>query len=104
MIHRSLPYLVAGCALAFAIGGCSSSQYTNLTVPQCVAEAKLALRDADFTQNLEVTGVGDDRAVSGEHGSYRGSVYCVPGKRTVEVTGLDLAMAQFYKKSIIKRF
>jgi len=89
---------------AMMTASCSSWQYTNLTVPQCVAEAKLALRDSDFTQNLRVTGAADAQTVIGEHGSYEGSIECVPGKRTVEVSGIDLAMVQLYKQSIIRRF
>lgn len=97
---------------AVAIGGagilmasCSSSwQHTVLSVNRCVAEAKIALRDADFTQHLHVVVQSNERTVLGKHGAYKASVRCIPGQRAVEVTGWDQAMTDFYKKSIIKRF
>lgn len=75
----------------------------NLTLSQCVAAAKLAMRDSDFTQNLQMLDLGLDRAVKGEHGSYQGTVICRQGQRTVEMTGPDIAQVEFYKRSIIRR-
>lgn len=93
--------VIVMCSVA---AGCSASrQNMNLTLSQCVAAAKLAMRDSDFTQNLRVLDRGLDRAVKGEHGSYRGTVACLQGQRAVEVTGPDIAQVEFYKRSIIRR-
>jgi len=92
------------------LAGCSSvQQYTNLSVAECTRTARLAMRDSDFTQNLLITHYNDGSAViSGEHGGYRGRIYCAPGQRTVEVTGADIKevdyYVDYYKNSIIRRF
>ena len=101
----SMKQLSAACLLAALASGCSSAwQYTDIPLSQCVAEAKLALRDSDFTQNLHITSDGDSSAVFGEHGDYKASILCQQGKRTVKVAGWDLTMTSFYKESIVRRF
>ena len=67
------------------------------------------MRDSDFTQNLRVIHYNDSGTViSGEHGGYRGQIFCAPGQRTVEVTGADIKQVDYYvdyyKYSIIRRF
>jgi len=97
-----------GCAIVLA--GCSSIQQpTNLSVVECTRTARLALRDSDFAQNLRVIHYNDSGTViSGEHGGYRGQIFCAPGQRTVEVTGADIKQVDYYvdyyKYSIIRRF
>jgi outer membrane murein-binding lipoprotein Lpp len=99
---KSVAVCLAGCLMA----GCSANtaQYTNLSVSACVQSAKLAMRDADFTENLRVVRAEDGMIVYGEHGGYKGRVYCWADKRTVEVSGFDLDQTAFYRTSIIRRF
>jgi hypothetical protein len=93
--------LLMGCSLA----ACSSSwQYTILTVNECVRTAKLAMRDSDFTEDLRVVSMDDRTVILGEHGGYKGRIYCDPNKRTVEVSGVDPEQTRLYRNSIISRF
>jgi len=93
--------LLMGCSLA----ACSSSwQYTILTVNECVRTAKLAMRDSDFTEDLRVVSMDGRTIILGEHGGYKGRIYCDPNKRTVEVSGLDPEQTRLYRNSIISRF
>jgi hypothetical protein len=96
-----LAICLTGCLMA----SCSNTtQYTYLSVSECVQIAKLAMRDADFTENLHVVRAESGMIVHGEHGGYKGRVYCRTNKRTVEVSGFDVGQVEFYKKSIISRF
>jgi hypothetical protein len=96
--------------LAVCLTGClmascnNTAQYTNLSVRECVQSAKLAMRDANFTENLRVVRAESGMIVYGEHGGYKGRVYCWTDKRTVEVSGFDVDQVGFYRKSIISRF
>lgn len=101
MKRISIIRAVLVCSVAAGCG--ANRQDVNLTLSQCVAVAKLAMRDSDFTQNLRIVDRGLDRAVKGEHGSYQGTVTCRQDQRTVEMTGPDLAQVEFYKRSIIRR-
>ncbi len=82
----------------------NTAQYTHLSVSECVQSAKLAMRDADFTENLSAVRAENGMIVYGEHGGYKGRVYCWTDKRTVEVSGFDLDQTAFYRTSIISRF
>ena len=97
----SLGICLTGCLMA----SCSNTaQYTYHSASECVQSAKLAMRDADFTENLHVVRAESGMIVHGEHGGYKGRVYCWTNKRTVEVSGFDVDQVEFYRKSIISRF
>ena len=90
--------------VACLLPSCTSSlQYTALSLHNCIETAKLAMRDSDFTENLRVASTADSVTISGEHGGYRGRISCFPDKRSVEVVGIDIDQANFYKNSIIRR-
>lgn len=92
------------CLVACLLPSCTSSlQYTRLSLGNCIETGKLAMRDSDFTENLRVVRTGDSATITGEHGDYRGRISCLPDKRSVEVVGIDIDQANFYKKSIIRR-
>ena len=97
-------------ALAIYLTGCltascsRTTQNTNLSVSKCVQSGKLAMRDADFTENLRVVRTESGMIVQGQHGGYSGRVYCWTNQRTVEVSGFDVDQVKFYRKSIISRF
>jgi hypothetical protein len=96
-----LAVCLTGCLMA----SCSNTmQHTNLSVNECVQTAKLAMRDADFTENLRVVRAESGMIIYGEHGGYKGRVYCWPNKRTVGVLGFDVDQVGFYKKSITSKF
>ena len=92
------------CLVACLLPGCTSSlQYTRLSLSNCIETSKLAMRDSDFTENLRVVRSADSVTITGEHGGYRGRISCFPDKRSVEVVGIDIDQANFYKKSIVRR-
>ena len=97
---------IAVCFTGCLTASCSinTAQYTDLSVGECVRSAKLAMRDADFGEHLGVVRAENGMIVYGEHGGYKGQVYCWTGKRTVEVSGFDLDQTAFYRTSIISKF
>jgi hypothetical protein len=93
--------LLVGCLLA----DCSrSSQYTILSIDECVRTAKLAMRDSDFTEDLRVVSIDGRTVVLGKHGGYKGRILCDTNKRTVEVSGLDPEQTKLYRNCIVSRF
>jgi len=97
--------VLALVSAACLMSSCSSSwQYIDMSASECVRTTELALRDADFTEGLQVVHDADSVLVVGEHAGYQAKVTCQPNIRTVEVAGFDPDQVQFYKKSIIKRF
>jgi hypothetical protein len=104
----AVKFLITGlfiCLMGCVLAGCSNAwQYARLSVRECVQSAKLAMRDADFTENLHVARRDNGMMVSGDHGGYNGLVYCWANKRKVEVFGFDTKQVEFYRNSIISRF
>ena len=88
--------------------GCTAGGWQPVagSMDQCVQRAKLAMRDADFTERLAIYPGADETVVYGQHGGYRAHLHCFPDDRAVrvEVTGFDPAQTERYKESIIKRF
>ena len=102
--RRAWASLAGGLALA----GCTAGGWLPSTgsVEHCVQRAKLAMRDADFTERLSVYPGPGETILHGQHGGYRAQLYCTagaPGIR-VEVQGFDPKQTERYKESIISRF
>jgi len=99
---------ITSLALCGLLIGCSSSSWrtTDFSLDECVRRAKLAMRDADFTERLHVVGDASGQGVSGRHGSYWAEIGCSSERRTVNVavTGPDPELTERYKGSITKRF
>jgi hypothetical protein len=96
--------LIGGALLA----GCSTAvvRPSGMTKAGCVHRAKLAMRDADFTEQLAVAGDGRKITIRGRHGDYRAELDCARGRETigVVVTGPDPDQTARYRDSITRRF
>ena len=91
MTNKSSITGIAIYLIGFLAASCSNTtQTTDLSVSECVQSGKLAMRDADFTVNLRVVRAESGMIVQGEHGGYKGRVYCWTNIRTVEVSGFDV--------------
>jgi hypothetical protein len=107
MAGKSLMAAMAAVSAACAVVGCTAGSWAPVdgSVEHCVQRAKLAMRDADFTERLAVLPGEGETVVYGQHGGYRAHLHCVPNQPLrVEVTGFDPAQTERYKGSIIKRF
>jgi hypothetical protein len=108
MAGRPLSAVAAGLAGAFALAACTAGGWQPMSgsVEQCVARAKLAMRDSDFMERFAIYPGPEETILYGQHGGYRAQLYCAagaPGIR-VEVKGFDPAQTERYKQSIISRF
>jgi hypothetical protein len=88
------------------LAGCISSMgwETNLGVGTCVQRAKLALRDSDFNQGLEIVGDRGNRTVIADHGSYQARLNCMLHDVDFIVIGPDYNQALWYRDTIIRKF
>ena len=82
----------------------SSTWETNLKTNVCVQRAKLALRDSDFNQGLEIVGDKDNKMVTADHGSYQARLNCILDKIHFVVIGPDYDQALWYRDTIIRKF
>ena len=100
--------LITSLVLAGLLTGCSSGSWrpVGLSLDECVRRAKLAMRDADFTERFHVVDDATRRGVSGRHGGYWAEIGCSieRGIVNVAVTGPDPELTERYKDSITKRF
>jgi len=110
MAGRPLTASVAGLAAVVALAGCTAEGWRPTagvaSVERCVARAKLAMRDSDFTERIAIYPGSGETVLYGQHGGYRAQLYCTagaPGIR-VEVKGFDPEQTERYKESIIRRF
>lgn len=101
--------VTASLAAAVALSACTAEGWRPTpagSVERCVARAKLAMRDSDFTERVAIDPGPDETVLYGQHGGYRAQLYCTagaPGIR-VEVKGFDPEQTERYKESIIRRF
>ena len=97
------PGVLVSAALLF---GCAagSTWETNLGVGACVQRAKLALRDSDFNQGLEIVGDKNGKLLAAEHGSYQAQLHCMLDQISFVVVGPDYDQALWYRDTIIRKF
>jgi len=108
MAGKSLTAALASLAGGLTLIGCTAAGWapSSGSVEHCVEQAKLVMRDSDFTERLAIYPAPGETVVYGQHGGYRAQLYCTagaPGIR-VEVKGFDPAQTERYKESIIRRF
>jgi hypothetical protein len=98
----SLGVLVSACLLVGCAAG--STWETTLGVGACVQRAKLALRDSDFNQGLEIVGDKDNKMLTADHGSYQARLNCMLDQVRFVVVGPDYDQALWYRDTIIRKF
>lgn len=101
--------LISAPSILFSAGlllGCAASSVweTNLGLSACVQRAKLALRDADFNQDLDIVGNKDSKTVVADHGSYQAQLNCMLDEVHFVVVGPDYHQALWYRDTIIRKF
>ena len=99
----------AGAALVSAmLAACSSIAWRPATfsVEACVSQAKLAVRDADFTEHLSIVAYAAGTIVSGRHGSYWARIDCSAAQQAVQVAvaGPDPELNERYRNFITRKF
>jgi hypothetical protein len=108
MAGKSLTAALASLAGGLTLIGCTAAGWgpSSGSVEHCVQRARLAMRDADFTERFAIYPGPGETVLYGQHGGYRAQLYCTagaPGIR-VEVKGFDPDQTERYKESIVRRF
>jgi len=107
-VKKITPLVSASITLVSAslLVGCASgmSWETNLGVGACVQRAKLALRDSDFNQGLEIFDDNQNKTLVADHGSYQARLHCMVHEVDFVVFGPDYHQALWYRDTIIRKF
>jgi hypothetical protein len=91
------------------LSGCAATSWapTGLTL-ECPHRAELAMRDADFAEQLAIVGDESDTAMLGRHGHFRAELHCRgTAKNSIispEVTGPDATQAEWHRDTIATKF